>query len=130
VDVELAKKKVQGFYEQLGVSRAAYDRTSGSFEQYSYLDDPGFKSAETEIHKQIATIERIAAEFDDGLAQRIRTKSRYGWEHYEKVHACEEPLGRLNGQEEDEAIFGTKGPQLSATLMHPWVWGGGGIVVG
>jgi hypothetical protein len=123
VDIELAREKVQGFYEQLGISRSAYDRTSGSIDQYAYLDDPTFKSAETEINKQIATVERIAAEFDDGLATRIRTKSSYGWEHYGKVDACEELLGRLTSLEEDETIFGTKGPQLSASLMHPWVWG-------
>jgi len=124
MDVELAKAKVQAFYDQLAASRAAYDRSSGGYyDQYSYLDDPTFKAAETQINQQIATIERIAAEFDHGLAQRIRTKSQYGWEHYGKVDACEELLGRLDSLEEDEAIFGTKGPQLSASLMHPWVWG-------
>lgn len=119
----MATAKVQAFYDQLAISRAIFDRGSGGYDQYAHLDDPTFKAAETEINKQIATVERIAAEFEVGLAHRIRLKSNYGWEHYDKVDACEELLARLNSLEEDEAIFGIKGPLLSAVLMHPWVWG-------
>jgi hypothetical protein len=102
---------------------AAYDRYSGTFDSYGYLEDAGYKAAETQINQQIATVERIASEFNQDLAVRVRTKSAYGWQHYERVDACEELIGRLNTLEDEEAIFGAKGPQLSAKDMHPWVWG-------
>jgi hypothetical protein len=118
MDPELARQRVQTFYDQLQISKAIYDGTIGE----SYLDVPAFKEAERQINEQIALVERIAAEFDSGLAQKIRTNSKIGWEHYVKVDACEEILGRLKLAEEEAQIFGVKGPQLSATMMHPWVW--------
>ena len=120
IDTELARARVQEFLEQMQRSKGAYDQRRG---QYGYVDDPAYIEAERQINEQIALVERIAHEFDPTLATRVRTKSRVGWAHYEKIKACEEILGRIRLAEEEEAIFGVKGPQLSAALMHPWVWG-------
>jgi hypothetical protein len=116
IDAELAITRVQMFYDTMDRSRARFDMRNT---QFSYLDDPLYLQAEAELNEQIALVERIAAEFDSGLASRIRSKSTSGWGHYEKVRACQELLGRLKNVEEEEAIFGVRGPQLSAVDMHP-----------
>jgi hypothetical protein len=121
MDYELAEQKVTEFLAILQTSRARYEIGSGAH-QYAYLDDPAFNAAETQINAKIATIERIAAHFDAGLATRIRTKSQIGWEHYAKVDAAEELVGRIRSVEEEEALFGIQGPKLAAAQMHRWVW--------
>jgi hypothetical protein len=86
------------------------------------LDDPEYVRLDSEINSRKMLIAKIFVEVDDVLAAQFNSVARYSWGHSTEIEPTELLLGILKRQDEADAIFGPKGPQLSAQNLHPWIW--------
>ena len=64
----------------------------------------------------------LAKHYDHELAQRLKEHVRGGHDSA-VVNDCDELLGYIENELTIQALEGLTGPQLSASRMHPWVWG-------
>ncbi len=119
MNYQVAIKKVEEYLTLLAEGESVYARRR---DQFSYLNDPKYKQINSDLNSRKGLIEQIANHVDDRIAQGFRIGARYGWEHSGEKKHLEELLGRLKGAEEEAAILGPSGPQLSVACLHRWVW--------
>lgn len=97
--------------------------------QYKRLDEgtaygsehPQMPALQAKLNGRRHLIEEIAAECDLKDAERLRNNG-LAW-FLIQIAAAEELEGIIRGRERRAAVMGPQGPQLSATHLHPWVWG-------
>ncbi len=116
---ELAIKAAEEYLSLLRQAEAVVNRRT---EQFAYLGDHEYKRLDSELNSRKMLIGRIFDEVDDRLAAQFRSEARYSWGHATEIEPTELLLGVLKRQEEAEAIFGPKGPQLAAKELHAWIW--------
>ncbi|MEQ8438771.1 MAG: TIGR02391 family protein [Ilumatobacter fluminis] len=75
------------------------------------------------VYEQLPAVQAIAEQVLPGTALQHAQMSQRGWEFRHIRPAVSMVLGRLESQEALEAVLGPVGPQLSASGLHPWVWG-------
>jgi hypothetical protein len=116
---ELAIKAVE---EYLGLLRQAETAVNRRTDMFGYLSDGEYQRLDSELNSRNMLVGRIFDEVDDRLAARFRSEARYSWGHSTEIEPTELLLGVLKRQEEADAIFGPKGPQLAANELHAWIW--------
>jgi hypothetical protein len=103
MDTERAVAKIEAFVALLEVQNQI--ERSPHLEQYGYLDNPTWRSAQANVDASIGLCERIANIVDERLGDRIREGRRRGTTDT-MISACRELTARLRGREEEEAILG------------------------
>jgi hypothetical protein len=97
-----------------------------------YLDTAAYKSTKEAIARSLAPIKALIEVTDPSLMQQLTRGLSGSFGYSAAVSAVNELLGSLESAETTAALVGPKGPNLSASKMHPWVmksagplWDGG-----
>jgi len=86
-----------------------------------YTRDTRWLEIDRQVAELLPLIEQIANEVDPRLSQRLRSTDAV-LAHFNQRNAARELRGAIVSREEAAEILGPRGPQLSASHLHPWVW--------
>src|ERR1700677_536387 len=112
MDDQLALVEVSEFLSDLNKYQVLDNATP-----YLAPDHPQLPAIVASLNARRPLIEEIGAECVLRDGERLRSS------YLAQQAAAEELIGILRGRDRRAAVMGPKGPQLSATGMHPWVWG-------
>ena len=117
MDYERALKKVDEYHSLCEAMVRVQESLQWRVGQFAYLEDPGWQEYDRALTEGLPLLEAIAQEIDPRLRERLRNTSIYPVRD-----ACRELRGAIMSRQEITEILGTKGPQLHAAQLHPWVW--------
>jgi hypothetical protein len=88
----------------------------------NYLDTPAYRATKDAINRSLPPIKALIDATDPSLKtpllRGLSGSFGYSW----AVSAVTQLLGSLESAETTAALVGPRGPSLSASKMHPWVW--------
>lgn len=113
MDTERALSKVDELLDLVDKSKELED--NGGYTARSRIDQ--------QIYERLPLVESIADSFEPSLASNMQPRSLIGeWQWSPTREGLTRLRGMLTSQQDEEEIFGTTGPRLVASHLHPTVW--------